>query len=248
GAPFDPAHLTRQLGDAPREAETNGEARVELGGSPYTLTKAFFDDLDTHSTGETIAGLKSALLVMHSPRDLIVGIDNAAQIYQAARHPKSFISLDPADHLLSRKEDARYAGEMIAAWVRRYLDTAPEIESPLEIIDNRVTARTGSEGFFTDLFVNGHALVADEPVSYGGTNRGPSPYDYLLAALGACTSMTVQMYARRKEWPLQDALVRLRHTKIHAKDCAHCEDQTGKIDRFERELELIGELSDEQRQ
>ncbi len=248
GAPFDPAHLTRQIGDVQQEIEQHGEAQVELGGTPYTLKKAFFDDLGQHALGPDIAALKVALLVMHSPRDLIVGIDNAAKIYQAARHPKSFITLDPADHLLSRKEDARYAGEMIATWVHRYLDTAPEIESPLEIIDNRVTARTGPEGFFTDLFVNGHALVADEPISYGGTNRGPSPYDYLLAALGACTSMTVQMYARQKKWPLQDALVRLRHAKIHAEDCEHCENKTGKIDRFERELELIGDLSDEQRQ
>ncbi|OHB32125.1 MAG: osmotically inducible protein C [Desulfuromonadaceae bacterium GWC2_58_13] len=248
GALFDPAHVTRRMGDVQQEIATNGEAKVELGGRPYTLKKAFFDDLDRHDLGQTIGELKTALLVMHSPRDLIVAIDNAAKIYQFAKHPKSFISLDPADHLLSRKEDARYAGEMIAAWVRRYLDIAGEEGKRPEIIDNRVTARTGPDGFFTDLFVNGHPLVADEPISYGGTNRGPSPYDYLLAALGACTSMTVQMYARHKEWPLQDAVTRLRHAKIHAEDCEHCEDKTGKIDRFERELELIGDLTDEQRQ
>lgn len=247
-APFEPSQLTRHLGDIQQTIQTRGEARVELGGQPYTLKKAFFDDLERQETGRAIAGLKAALLVMHSPRDLIVGIDNAEKIYHTARHPKSFISLDSADHLLSSKEDARFAGEMIAVWVRRYLDTAPESENRLEVIDNRVTARTGPEGFFTELFVNGHPLVADEPIACGGTNRGPSPYDYLLAALGACTSMTIQMVARQKGWPLQDALVRLRHAKIHAEDCERCEHKTGKVDRFERELELIGDLSDEQRQ
>jgi putative redox protein len=179
---------------------------------------------------------------------LVVGIDNAADIFQAAKHPKSFISLDPADHLLSRREDSRYAGEMIAAWVRRYLEMAEEAAAPAEVIDNRVTARTGAEGFRTDLFANGYPLVADEPEAYGGSGQGPSPYDYLQAALGACTGMTVQMYARRKQWPLESVIVRMRHEKIHAEDCAHCEEKDRKVDRFERELELKGALSADQRQ
>ncbi len=176
-----------------------------------------------------------------------MGIDNAADIYQAAMHPKSFISLDPADHLLSRREDSLYAGDMIAAWAQRYLETSAESELSPEVIDNRVTVRTGAEGFYTELFANGYPMVADEPSSYGGTGQGPSPYDYLLAALGACTSMTVQMYARRKKWPLETAVVRLRHEKIHAEDCEHCEEKDAKIDRFERELDLKGDLVDEQR-
>ncbi len=137
---------------------------------------------------------------------------------------------------------------MIAAWAQRYLEISEDREAPPEVIDNRVTVRTGAEGFRTDLFANGHALVADEPVAYGGTGLGPSPYDYLLAALGSCTSMTVQMYARRKNWPLEDAVVRLKHEKIHAQDCEHCEEKDGKIDHFERELDLKGPLSADQRE
>jgi uncharacterized OsmC-like protein/alpha/beta superfamily hydrolase len=248
-APCDPAHIVGLLQDSRAEIERTGEATVMIAGRPFTIRKEFIDDIEAQNPKDVIRGLKAALLVMHSPRDRIVGIDNAADIYQAARHPKSFISLDPADHLLSRKEDSRYAGEMIAAWARRYLDVfEPETVVLPEATDNRVTVRTGTEGFRTEMFARGKALVADEPVELGGTGQGPTPYDYLLAALGACTSMTVQMYARRKKWPLQAAVVRLDHRKVHAEDCAHCEEPQGKIDRFERELELIGPLTDEQRQ
>ena len=246
-APCHPRHVAALFKEAREEIERAGEATVRLAGREFDIRREFLDDLETQQTREKVARLRAALLIMHSPRDLVVGIDNAAEIYQAAKHPKSFISLDPADHLLSRREDSRYAGEMIAAWVRRYLETAEEAV-PAEVIDNRVTARTGAEGFRTDLFANGYALVADEPEAYGGSGQGPSPYDYLQAALGACTSMTVQMYARRKQWPLESAIVRLRHEKIHAEDCEHCEEKDGKIDRFERELELKGALTGEQRQ
>jgi len=248
GSLFDPAHLIRHLGNVEEELKAKGQVKVEIAERPYTLNQAFFDDLRQQAPEQTIVSLKGALLVMHSPRDMTVGIGHAARIYQAAHHPKSFISLDPADHLLSKKEDSQYAGEMIATWARRYLDTRATTEKRPEIIDNRVTAKTGHEGFFTELFVNGHNLIADEPERFGGTNRGPSPYDYLLAALGACTTMTMQMYARQKNWPLDAALVRLRHTKIHAHDCQGCEENQQMIDRFERELELIGNLNDEQRQ
>ena len=245
-APCHPRHVAALFKEAREEIERAGEATVRLAGREFDIRREFLDDLETQQTREKVARLRAALLIMHSPRDLVVGIDNAAEIYQAAKHPKSFISLDPADHLLSRREDSRYAGEMIAAWVRRYLETAEEAV-PAEVIDNRVTARTGAEGFRTDLFANGYALVADEPEAYGGSGQGPSPYDYLQAALGACTSMTVQMYARRKQWPLESAIVRLRHEKIHAEDCTRCEEKDGKIDRFERELELKGALSADQR-
>jgi len=185
---------------------------------------------------------------MHAPRDSVVSIENAANIYQAAKHPKNFISLDPADHLLSRKEDSLYATDMIATWARRYLEESREGQEFPEVIDNRITVRTRAGGFRSDMFVNGHALVADDPVSFGGTNLGPSPYDYLQAALGACTGMTVQMYAGRKKWPLESVVVRLRHEKTHAQDCADCENPAHRIDHFERELEILGELSQEQRQ
>jgi putative redox protein len=200
-------------------------------------------ELDAH-----IANLRTSLLVMHSPRDTTVGIENAARIYQSAKHPKSFISLDEADHLLLKEQDSLYVGQMIAAWSRHYIDLQAQDEKTSVTTDNRVTTSTEHEGFFTELFVNGHAMVADEPVNYGGTNRGPTPYEYLLAGLGACTSMTIQMYARHKKLPLEKAIVRLTHEKVHAEDCEHCEATNGKIDRMEREIELIGELDDKQRQ
>ncbi len=246
-APGHPRHAAGLFKDSREQIERTGEARVNLAGREFTIKKQFLDDLEAQDPAEKIRRLGAALLVLHSPRDKVVGIDNAADIYQAAMHPKSFISLDPADHLLSRREDSLYAGDMIAAWAQRYLETSAESELSPEVIDNRVTVRTGAEGFYTELFANGYPMVADEPSSYGGTGQGPSPYDYLLAALGACTSMTVQMYARRKKWPLETAVVRLRHEKIHAEDCEHCEEKDAKIDRFERELDLKGDLVDEQR-
>ncbi len=247
-APFDPRHALQLFTAARSEIETAGEAQVEIGGRPFTIRKAFVDDLQNLNPSETIGTLSAALLVMHSPRDTVVGIENAAAIYQAAKHPKSFVSLEPADHLLTRKEDSLYVAEMIATWAGRYLDTSPEVPPTSQVIDNRVTVRTPGGGFRSDLFANGHALVADEPLAFGGTNQGPSPYDYLQAALGACTGMTVQMYAQRKNWPLAEVVVRLRHAKIHAQDCVDCEQAGNKIDHFERELELLGDLNDEQRQ
>lgn len=247
GAPFQPGHALQIFASARRDIEASGEAQVEIAGRPFTIRKAFVDDLQNQNPGETLRNLSAALLVMHSPRDTVVGIENAAEIYQAAKHPKSFISLEPADHLLTRKEDSLYAADMIATWAGRYLDIGAEILPSPEIIDNRVTVRTPAGGFRSDMFANGHALVADEPEAFGGTNQGPSPYDYLQAALGACTGMTVQMYARRKKWPLDEVVVRLHHEKIHAQDCANCEEPGQKLDHFERELELAGDLSLEQR-
>ncbi|WP_129124705.1 bifunctional alpha/beta hydrolase/OsmC family protein [Geomonas oryzae] len=250
-APYNPAHLRRLLGDSAEEIERQGEATVHLGENYFNIRKELLDDLERQRPAETLAQLKGALLVMHSPADSIVQIENATQIFQAARHPKSFISLGEADHLLSDAADSRYAGEVIASWAARYLDVVdrePMAQPDFQAADNRVTARTGEEGFRTEISANGFSLVADEPVSYGGTNEGPSPYELLMSALGACTTMTVQMYARRKGWPLGEALVRLAHHKIHAEDCRDCESQDRRIDKFTRELELIGDLDQDQRQ
>lgn len=247
GSPHDPVHVTKHFAAMLEQIETDGAADVRIDGRPFTIRKQFLDDLDLHHLDDHIQSLDAALLVMHSPRDEIVGIENAASIYRAAKHPKSFISLDDADHLLLEPRDSLYAGQMIAAWCHRYIDTGAEAAEREHVTDNRVTASTGQDGFFTELFANGHAMVADEPRHYGGSNRGPTPYDYLLAGLGACTSMTLQMYARHKKLPLEKAVVRLTHKKIHAEDCGHCEAKDGKIDRMEREIELIGELNEEQR-
>jgi len=250
-APFHPAHLRHMLGEPAEQIERAGQATARIGGRDVTISKRLLDDLESQHPAETMARLKAALLIMHSPVDQVVGIDNAAEIYWAAPHPKSFVSLDGADHLLSDNRDSRYAGAIIAAWASRYLslpDTAVPEALPPEVIDKRVTARTGNEGFRTEIFANGFPLAADEPIEYGGGNEGPSPYEYLLAALGACTGMTLQMYARRKGWPLEQAVVRLSHQKVHADDCKDCDEKDRRIDRFERELELVGELDQAQRQ
>lgn len=247
-APSRPSHLIRLLGDSEKEIERRGEATVRIGDRDFTVKKRFLDDLKSQKPEETLRTLKAALLVLHSPRDRIVSIDNAADIYKAARHPKSFVSLDPADHLLSAPEDSLYAGSIIATWADRYLRAGEKPLAPPEPGDHRITVRTGKQGFYTEIFADGFSLVADEPEGYGGTGRGPSPYEYLLTALGSCTAMTVQMYARRKKWPLEEAVVRLSHAKIHAEDCRDCDEKDRKIDRFERELDLQGDLDEDQRQ
>jgi putative redox protein len=197
---------------------------------------------------ETIGKLDRALLVLHSPVDEIVGIDNASHIFQHALHPKSFVSLDRADHLLSNVAESAYAGSVIAAWAGKYLKIIGERGNEPKVTDSGIVVRTGRTGYMTEAHVNGHRLIADEPVEIGGTNKGPSPYEYLLTALGACTSITLRMYADRKNWPLESVAVRLKHEKIHAQDCRDCETKVGKIDRIERVLELAGPLEDEQRQ
>lgn len=246
-APHDPSHVAEHFAAMHEQIEREGEAEVKLDGRPFKIRKQFLADLEIQSLDQHISTLKTALLVMHSPRDTIVGIDNAAKIYRSAKHPKSFISLDDADHLLLKEADSLYVGMMIASWGSRYIDVAEKVREDGVVIDNRVTTSTENHDFFTEVFANGHALVADEPVQYGGTDRGPTPYDYLLVALGACTSMTLQMYARRKQLPLTKAVVRLTHKKIHADDCDGCATGNGKIDRMEREIELFGELDQTQR-
>lgn len=249
GAPFDPAHVRHLLQSAAAEIETAGEAEVALAGRKFRIKKQFLDDIGSHNSRGYIAGLRRALLIFHSPRDTTVDIENAAHIYAAARHPKSFVSLDNADHLLTRKEDAVYVASVLAAWAGRYLD-AP-VPQP-QAVDNgetgAVVVTETREGKFTQTIRAGaHHLRADEPVAVGGNDSGPSPYDLLLAALGTCTAMTLRMYADLKQLPLERVSVRLRHDKVHAQDCAECETREGKIDRIEREIELAGALDEAQR-
>jgi putative redox protein len=247
GAPFDPAHVARLLKDSKAEIEAKGEAEVDLGGRPVRVSKAFLDDLERQNPAEAIGALRKPLLVFHSPRDAIVEIENASKIFLAAKHPKSFVSLDRADHLLTQKADAQYAATVLAAWASRYLDAPAEAQAA-EVVPGVRVAEAG-EGRFAQLVQAGrHRLRADEPVAVGGDDSGPGPYDLLLAALGACTSMTVRMYAEQKKWPLRRVSVELKHDKVHAADCAECETREGRIDRIERVLTLEGELDDAQRQ
>jgi uncharacterized OsmC-like protein/alpha/beta superfamily hydrolase len=247
-APSDPQHVTRALGSAAVSIQNEGQADVTLAGRTFTLKKQFLDDLHFLNMTETLKNLDRALLVLHSPIDETVGIENAARIFQAARHPKSFISLDTADHLLTNSEDSLYAGSVIAAWARKYMNASYTDEAKMEIAENQVITQIEKTGLTTDILAEGHRLVADEPVSIGGNGLGPTPYGYLLAGLGACTAMTLRMYADRKEWPLDSVTVKLNHQKIHAADCGDCQTKEGKLDQIEREIQLSGALDDQQKQ
>ncbi len=249
GAPFDPAHVAHIFADARPEIEAKGEAEVVIAGRAFRIQKQFLDDIAAQPMESAIGGLGKALLIFHAPLDQTVGIDNAGLIFAAARHPKSFVSLDDSDHLLSRKRDAIYAANLLAAWAVRYLGDDPAAETAPKVESGTVLVAETGEGKFTNLVSDGtHTLRADEPPAVGGLDTGMTPYGLLLAALGACTSMTLRMYAERKKWPLEKIAVRLKHEKIHAEDCAECETREGKIDRIERRLEITGALDHEQRQ
>lgn len=242
-APSHPEHVQKHLAGGLEEIRRRGEATVDIGGRPFTVRRQFLDDLAAQPMAERLRQLRRALLVLHSPLDRIVSIEHAGEIFSQALHPKSFVSLDRADHLLGDASDASYAGTVIASWASRYLEMpAAEVAGP------GVSARTGRRGFLTALASGPHALLADEPEALGGSDRGPSPYDLLSLALASCTSMTLQMYARRKGLALDQARVRVTHSKVHAADCEDCETRTGRIDRFEREIALDGELDDAARQ
>jgi uncharacterized OsmC-like protein len=230
------------------EIRTRGQAQVDLAGRPFTIRREFLDDIATVKITQAVANLKRALLVMHGPADTTVSIKHASAIFQAAKHPKSFVSLDTADHLLTRREDARYAATVLAAWADRYLPAAPAAAAEPDGPRDTVLVTETHKGKFQQLVkVGPHRLLADEPVAAGGMDSGPSPYDLLLAGLGACTAMTVRLYAEAKGIPLTRVAVALMHTKIHATDCAECETKDGKIDRIERVLTVEGDLSDEVR-
>lgn len=245
GAPSDPGHVTHNFAQHIQEIEEKGEAQVTLGGRPFKIKKQFLNDIRSQNVLRAAGSLKKALMVMHAPLDDYVGVENASEIFLAARHPKSFVSLDNADHLLTRKRDAFYVGNVLNCWVERYL---PESEMPAEAPQGKehavVVQETGTGKYGNYVVAGGHLQRASEPESVGGDNSGPTPYDYLSAALGACTSITLRMYADLKKLPLKRVAVTLRHEKKHAEDCEECK---GKVDHISREIHLEGDLDDKQR-
>ncbi len=248
-APADPTHVCHLFGDAVAAIERDGQAEVKLAGRSFRIRREFLDDIARQRLDDAVASMHKPLLIFHGPKDEIVGIENAAQIFAKARHPKSFVSLDTADHLLTRREDAAYVAGVLAAWATRYVgnaelaaETAAEIPPGMVVVEE-----TGAGQFAERVRVGRHVLAADEPLAAGGTDTGPGPYDYLLAGLGACTAMTLRMYADRKQWPLGRISVRLAHNRIYATDCEECETREGMIDRIERSIEVTGSLAEEQR-
>ena len=246
GSPADPAHVSALLAPAKEALQRDGIAEVDLGGRPFTIKKQFLEDLDRHPMPASVGRLRKAVMILHAPLDETVELHNASELFAAAKHPKSFVSLDKADHLLSREADSRYAGEVIGTWAARYLPAVQEQALP-QAAEGAVLARTDSSGFRTEIQTGPHHLVADEPASVGGTNLGPSPYGLLSAALASCTTMTLKMYAGHKKLDLKSVSVSVTHDKIHAEDCHDCETRSGKIDEFRRVVTLEGNLTDEQR-
>ena len=248
GAPSDPGHVVDQLKESLDEILTAGEAEVLLAGRPFRVRQQFVQDLYAAKVDDAVRTLKRALLIFHSPVDNTVGVEHAARLYDLAKHPKSFISLDDADHLVSRPEDSEYIGAILGAWARKYVELDPT--DPHHGHDHsaeRIIVETGST-YTSDIWAQGHALVSDEPKRLGGDDAGPTPYDLLLAGLGACTGITLRMYADRKEWPLDGVVVALNHERVHAKDSEGSEEDDTRVDEIDQKVELIGQLDEEQRE
>jgi putative redox protein len=246
-APSDPAHVTGLFKDQVAAIRAQGEVEVSLVGRPFRIKREFLDDVAEKKLNECLITLHKALLVFHSPTDDTVGIDNATYIFTHAKHPKSFVSLAGADHLLSKRSDAIYVANVIAAWAARYID-ASEAMTEEEVETGTVLVRETRQSKFQQEVLSGpHRFLADEPAKVGGLDSGPGPYDLVLAGLGACTSMTLRLYADAKQLPLTRVSVRLAHNKIHAKDCENCETVEGMIDHIDRAITLEGDLTPEQR-
>tara|TARA_R110000782_G_scaffold245201_1_gene331898 strand:- start:1193 stop:2422 length:1230 start_codon:yes stop_codon:yes gene_type:complete len=253
GAPSTGHHVEHLFSHAKEEIVENDEALVDLAGRQFKIKKQFIEDINKYNDTTHINQLDKALLVLHSPIDDTVSIDEAAKIYSAAKHPKSFISLDNADHLLSRREDSEYVASIISSWAARYLGITNANDglasSTDRLVENGYVLITEQNKNFTrKIYTEDHQLLADEPLSVGGSNLGPNPYELLLAALGACTSMTMRMYATRKDLDLKNIEVTMKHDQIHAEDCTDCDSRTGLVDKIEKTIRLEGNLTDAERQ
>lgn len=242
-APSNLEHVQKHFRSSLEEINEEGHASVKIGGRSFKIKKQFIEDLEKNKDLTVLKDIKKSLLILHSPQDSIVSIEHAEELYRAAWHPKSFISLNGADHMLSNDEDSEYAARVISAWASKYIE---EPEQPELTTDHEVMANLGPEGYTTQMIVGKHHLVADEPQSMGGNDLGPNPYELVSSGLAACTSMTLQMYARRKGWPLKNVETHVSYSKKHARDCENCEEETAKIDHFEREIIIEGKLDEKQ--
>lgn len=245
GAPSQPQHVQHLFSEGIEAIQEKGSATVDLGGRTFVVKKQFIEDLQSTDLPSVVSKMHKPIIIFHSPQDSTVGIENAAEIYQAARHPKSFISLDGADHLLSNKHDSKYTGDMIASWVKRYLSFQ---EDALPSTENQVVAQLGQDKYTTKINASGHAIIADEPESIGGNDFGPTPYDLISSGLGACTAITLKMYAERKKWDLQEVSVHINYRKRHLEDSQGVEEELNKIDHFEKIIELTGNLDQKQKE
>lgn len=246
GAPAAPSHVIKQFAGSIATIKSEGRATVDLAGRDFSIHEQFVSDLQTYPMTERLGKLRKALLVFHSPLDDTVSVDQATQIFAAAKHPKSFVSLDGVDHLVSRVEDAQYIATTLAAWAMRYLPKAQSGSRP-QLAGGEVFVGEGNQRFLRDVHSDSHSWVADEPKRVGGDDLGPDPYEHLLAALGTCSSMTIRMYANRKQWPLDDVQIRLTHSREHVTDCEGCEDLGSKVDVLRRLIRLEGNLDASQR-
>ncbi|EPR66416.1 bifunctional alpha/beta hydrolase/OsmC family protein [Cyclobacterium qasimii] len=240
GTPADVEHVTKQFEGQANDLGVEEEAEVVIGGRPFKISGEFINGFKKHNLPETIKSLRKPILVMHSPIDEIVGINNAHEIYHNARHPKSFVSLDNADHLLTKKEDSIYVGDMIASWASRYIDLSP-FETPNPNQHQIVAHLNLAENNFTT-FINtkNHGIIADEPKSVGGFDFGMSPFELVSAGLSACTVMTIKLYAERKKWDLKEVYTYVNHSK-------EIVDGENK-DVFAKSLSFIGNLDESQRE
>lgn len=244
GAPFQPEHVKHLLSDSIEEIQEKGAAIISVDNRQFTIERHFLEDLNNQDTLQIIKDFRKALLILHSPQDRVVEIENAAKMYHAAHHPKSFVTLNGANHMLNDKNDAFYAGTVIGSWVQRYLEQPVKEKLRTE---KQVVVQQEGDGYTTEIMAGRHGLIADESEELGGNDFGPSPYELLNAALGACTAMTLKMYARRKKWKLYNVKVHLSFSRQYQEDCMHCEDPKKKIDHFERVIELDGDLTEEQK-
>ncbi|WP_062058758.1 bifunctional alpha/beta hydrolase/OsmC family protein [Aquimarina longa] len=244
GAPSNPKHVAHLLKSGLDEITTTGKATIHLSGRDFTIKKQFLEDLETKSLPDVAKNLNKALLVLHSPQDTTVGIKNAEEIYHAAKHPKSFVTLDDADHLLMKKEDSLYAGHIIAGWSSRYITVPkdPELKSKHQVVASLDT----TDGFTTYMKVGSHYMIADEPEKVGGNDFGPSPYELLSAGLSACTAMTIKMYVATKGWDLQHIEVHTDYSKSYRKNPKSDQNPSTRVDTFTRAIKLVGDLDDKQ--